>query len=404
MLTVAERTQLHEFLSEKFSLEDLKDISLDVGIYWQDIPHVNRSSYARELIIYLEHRDKLGCLVTEINRRRSDDFIRRLLSNLPPCDSTHLIQIFLPQNFIENLPDYQERLADFFGVDRQQIQIVAAARGSMRTLIGVDKATINFQALLHRSQSMPWQTSFISIVLFAGLNRESQRTWRYIYQFAPFLREGRLLQATISWQEAVEKSNKLRFPKSNGEEFSHFDQTRNNTRDPDLSSEYSIGSSEHSGQASQTTSSETVPPPYSNMSSRQIPFAGHGIVDNRYRWYLVEQRQTDDFIPQIHSQDWLLVFMQPDQSDLAHTEEQPIVIVCQSDSESTIHLRPHPSEQVTHYPIYLRESRGESWSFERNQTTGEIFLTPEGREDVVDLEKIIGIVVGLWRPAKQMVD
>ncbi len=147
------------------------------------------------------------------------------------------------------------------------------------------------------------------------------------------------------------------------------------------------------------------PPPRTNLSDDPLPIDGHVKVDGRYRWYLVERRQTDGFIPQIHSQDWLLVFMQPDQSDLAHTEEQPIVIVCQSGSGSTIHLRPHPSEQVTQgYRIYLRESRGEGWSFKRNPETGEIFLTPEGREDVVDLEKIIGIVVGLWRPAKQMVD
>ncbi|HRQ40191.1 MAG TPA: hypothetical protein PLD25_19955 [Chloroflexota bacterium] len=147
------------------------------------------------------------------------------------------------------------------------------------------------------------------------------------------------------------------------------------------------------------------PPPRTNLSDDPLPIDGHVKLDGRYRWYLVERRQTDGFIPQIHSQDWLLVFMQPDQSDLAHTEEQPIVIVCQSDSGSTIHLRPHPSEQVRQgYRIYLRESRGESWSFMRNQETGEVFLTPEGREDVVNLEKIIGIVVGLWRPAKQMVD
>ncbi len=147
------------------------------------------------------------------------------------------------------------------------------------------------------------------------------------------------------------------------------------------------------------------PPPRTNLSDDPLPIDGHVKIDGRYRWYLVERRLTDGFIPQIQSQDWLLVFMQPDQSDLTHTEEQPLVIVCQSNSGSTIHLRPHPSEQIGQgYRIYLRESRGESWSFVRNPETGEVFLTPEGREDVVNLEKIIGIVVGLWRPAKQMVD
>ncbi|NJN54297.1 MAG: hypothetical protein HC804_05780 [Anaerolineae bacterium] len=136
------------------------------------------------------------------------------------------------------------------------------------------------------------------------------------------------------------------------------------------------------------------------MSDDPMPLDGHVKVDGRYRWYLVEQRQADNYITHIQSQDWLLVSMQPDQSDLAHVEERPIVIVCQSRSGSTIHLRPHPSEKVTQgHRIYLREQRDENWSFVRNADTGEVFLTPEGRPDVVDLEKIIGIVVGLWRPS-----
>lgn len=159
------------------------------------------------------------------------------------------------------------------------------------------------------------------------------------------------------------------------------------------------------GEYREDTGQPPIPqPPRTNLSDDPLPLDGHEKVDGRYRWYLVEQRQLDGFIPQIQSQDWLLVFTQPDQSDLAYRGEQPIVIVCQSESSSTIMLRPHPSEQMAHgRRIYLREWPGESWSFVRHPDSGEIFLTPADGQDVVDLEKLIGIVIGLWRPSAQVV-
>lgn len=152
---------------------------------------------------------------------------------------------------------------------------------------------------------------------------------------------------------------------------------------------------------------ETPPPPRTNLSDDPMPVDGHEKVDGRYRWYLVEGRQTDDLMPQIHPNDWLLVAMQPDQSDLSPTEEQPIVIVCQSESGGTIHLRPHPSEQTSHrHRIYLRELKEQTGQFIRNPETGKIFFPStalSAGQGVVDLTEIIGIVVGLWRPTSQMI-
>lgn len=43
-------------------------------------------------------------------------------------------------------------------------------------------------------------------------------------------------------------------------------------------------------------------------------------------------------------------------------------------------------------------------TFARNQATGEMSIPAAGQEEFVDLTKIIGIVVGLWRPTSQMVN
>jgi hypothetical protein len=151
-------------------------------------------------------------------------------------------------------------------------------------------------------------------------------------------------------------------------------------------------------------SGQSVPqPPRTNLSDDPMPVDGHAKADGRYRWYLVENRQADQLMPQIRPNDWLLVFTEPDQSDLSPTDDQPIVVVCQSTSGGTIHLRPHPSEQISHrYRIYLRELTTKIGPFVRNQGTGEIFFPPAGQE-FADLTKIIGIVVGLWRPTSQVI-
>ncbi len=178
---------------------------------------------------------------------------------------------------------------------------------------------------------------------------------------------------------------------------------------------------------SEYTAERAPQPPRTNLSDDPMPIDGHQKVDGRYRWYIVEKRLADGDIPQIQQNDWLLVFMQPDQTDLAPTEEQPLVVVCQSESGGTIHLRPHPSEQTSQrHRIYLRELTIKTGPFVRNQETGDIFFPPAeqefmgtfarnqatgemsipaaGQEEFVDLTKIIGIVVGLWRPTSQMVN
>jgi hypothetical protein len=151
------------------------------------------------------------------------------------------------------------------------------------------------------------------------------------------------------------------------------------------------------------TAVSSVPMPHSNLQDDPIPVDGHTKQDGRYRWYMVEQRLPDNVIPHIQPKDWLLVLIRPNDSDLALTDEQPTMIVYQSESDSSIHLRPHPSEQVGHgRRICLHEVTRQTGSFTRDQATSEVLFTPAAPGHI-NLPHFIGIVVGLWRPAERVI-
>jgi len=148
-------------------------------------------------------------------------------------------------------------------------------------------------------------------------------------------------------------------------------------------------------------STVVVPPPtWVNLSHDPMPIDGHRKEDGRYRWYEVEKRMTDEFMPQIHAGDWLLVFTKPEESDLAPTADEPVVIVSESESGSTIRLKPHPSDAQAHGRIFLRSLTEELGSFSRDTETGEVQSL---FEQVLRDFNILGVVIGLWRPTAQVV-
>jgi len=149
-------------------------------------------------------------------------------------------------------------------------------------------------------------------------------------------------------------------------------------------------------------SEEKIPlPRWSNLSDDPMPIDGHTKQDGRYRWYEVEKRLEDDFIPQIHLGDWLLVYTEPEQSDLSPTNEEPVVIVSEKESDSTIRLKSHPSDQNGPRRIYLQTVTVEEGPFNRDIETGEV--RPQFERVLRDLN-ILGVVVGLWRPTAQVVN
>lgn len=144
-------------------------------------------------------------------------------------------------------------------------------------------------------------------------------------------------------------------------------------------------------------------PPWTNLSHDPMPIEGHKKMDDAYRWYQVERRRNDSFMPQIQLNDWVLVHLRPSDTDLAPSEGRPIVTVCESASGGSIYLKPHALEGTNaRQRIYLRPLTTPVGKFVRDPATGQIYF-PATEEDITDLARLIGVVVGLWRTAPQVV-
>jgi len=83
-----ERTKLRQFLRERFSLDELKDLAFDLGIDFQSLPHQTTQELARELISYVDRRGQTGCLVTEALARRPDSQLRQMFTELLSAPAT----------------------------------------------------------------------------------------------------------------------------------------------------------------------------------------------------------------------------------------------------------------------------------------------------------------------------
>ena len=87
-LTINEKARLREFLQDHFNLNELKELSFDLGVNYESFPHQTTSEFTRELIDHFAHRDQLSCLIIEILSKRSGaNFMAAWLTKLHQCAS-----------------------------------------------------------------------------------------------------------------------------------------------------------------------------------------------------------------------------------------------------------------------------------------------------------------------------
>src|SRR5437899_2225984 len=53
-ITLEERAPIQKFLSDHFSLDDLKTLALDIGVNYEDLPHGTIGKFSRELTRYAD--------------------------------------------------------------------------------------------------------------------------------------------------------------------------------------------------------------------------------------------------------------------------------------------------------------------------------------------------------------
>src|SRR6185436_18221077 len=73
MVSQRELTRLHEILTERFDLEELRTLCFRLGIDYDNLRSEGKSGKARELVVFLEHHDRIGELIAIDERLRPDE-------------------------------------------------------------------------------------------------------------------------------------------------------------------------------------------------------------------------------------------------------------------------------------------------------------------------------------------
>lgn len=126
-LEPTERAYLRQFLVDCFSLEELKNLSFDLGVDPEKLGQ-SKADLCRELIVYFEHEGTIRRLVEEILKQQEDAELRDLLKTLPQSEAQHKIELFLHgyQTQGLDLEKLEAELAKQIGVRPEEVEIVTA--------------------------------------------------------------------------------------------------------------------------------------------------------------------------------------------------------------------------------------------------------------------------------------
>jgi tetratricopeptide (TPR) repeat protein len=180
MLDTQARAYLRQFLENRFSLAELKNLAFDLGVDYQGFPHESKGDFSRELVGYLENRQKTGCLLVEVLKQRQDTEIEKLLGQLPGCSADKKVQVIIDAYLLKDKAQLEAAFAQLLNLRMEQVSIIATARGSIRLLVSMPREAVANLVNSNITQMAGYR--IISVSAFDELDYVAQEVWRVIYQ------------------------------------------------------------------------------------------------------------------------------------------------------------------------------------------------------------------------------
>ncbi len=176
-LTSEDRAKLREFISERFSLDELKTLCFDLGLDYEEFPHATKSEFSRELIVYFQRHNKMGCLVAELIRQRPDEWLTKLLAQVSSCRPNEKVQLVLSNDKIKSRPDLKQKLAELLGISADEVMILATAAGSVKVLLGLPQKEAGKLVALPLPYQL-YEYEIVSVTPYPRLPTAVQQNWR----------------------------------------------------------------------------------------------------------------------------------------------------------------------------------------------------------------------------------
>ncbi|MCP4357751.1 MAG: hypothetical protein GY796_07025 [Chloroflexi bacterium] len=177
-LTRQERRFLHQFLTDRFTLSELKTLAYYLGFPFEEYPHDIISDFAREVLQYYEREDELGELLKLMLEERPDDELAQIYANLPPADPRVKVELIIRNAVKENAQEIRQRIANSMGWRQEEVGIIWAVSGSLQMLLSLSQNKLPALLSLARDPQswLPYEVE--SITLYEQLPRGDQSRWR----------------------------------------------------------------------------------------------------------------------------------------------------------------------------------------------------------------------------------
>ncbi len=201
-LLPVERVQLREFLVNHFGQDELELLAFDLGVDYELFSYQNKQKLSLELVAYFERRNRLGCLLAEVIRRRPLNNLARLLEKVPACAPHTKIQIIahVSPEVTEEIEAFLDHLAQKHNLSGEEVSLIATAQGSLHLLLSLPEAAVNAPKQPNKQSS----EYSVEVTPFTSLPERSQKIWRMVaLEWPPIVLENKVLPR-ISWQKASE--------------------------------------------------------------------------------------------------------------------------------------------------------------------------------------------------------
>jgi hypothetical protein len=199
--------KLQQFIAHRLDADEVKDLAFDMGVTHTLFRYRTEEELAQVLVKHFEEQEALHCLAHQLQKRWPSKYIARLFPQPTTCALPIKVEALVGTeegSRVDHIA-FLGALAAHFGVEPQQINIIGAAKRSLRFLISVNAAEDKVNSRL------PAKTQFhkghkyatLELTAFDMLSREAQNAWRYACCSAPPTITGDFFQPGIAWDDAL---------------------------------------------------------------------------------------------------------------------------------------------------------------------------------------------------------
>lgn len=181
--TVDDQVLLYDFMIERFTLDELKDLAFRSGINYEQFESDTRQKMARGLISYCTRTSTppLSCLIGTMAQLRPDPLVAAMLLKLPSCKPNKIVQIVISKDaatYSVKMAALKDELARLAQKYPDEISVLGVMAGSVKILMSLPADGADALLAHHTDSLMGGELRVESLQAFESLPLDLRLAWQ----------------------------------------------------------------------------------------------------------------------------------------------------------------------------------------------------------------------------------